>query len=185
MSSVFFRDLYWFQPALFTPAQCEALITKARAHKAQTAALLSASSDVSDIRQSDIIWLKDEALQQTLFALVVAANRTAFDCDVTNQADLQFTSYHAHNGGHYDWHADVKWYGDDAYDRKLSVTIQLSDPSDYEGGQFEFEDLTSSTDFTPQGSVLIFPSYARHKVHRVTKGTRHALVAWFTGPRWR
>ena len=36
-----------------------------------------------------------------------------------------------------------------------------------------------------KGTVLVFPSFMRHKVEPVTKGIRKSLVAWIEGPHWR
>ena len=77
------------------------------------------------------------------------------------------------------------WLAGTGQDRKLSVTVQLSKTEDYEGGDLEFEDVQTSADFRAQGTVLVFPSYLRHRVHPVTSGIRYALVAWFFGPQWR
>ena len=71
-------------------------------------------------------------------------------------------------------------------DRKLSVTVQLSDPSEYEGGGFEFLECPNPDESSrKKGTVLVFPSYLKHRVLPVTKGTRKSLVAWFEGPRWK
>ena len=120
-----------------------------------------------------------------LWPFVKEANETSFAVDVRNQADMQYTIYESANQGHYDWHHDVHWSSQDLQDRKLSVTLQLSDPTSYQGGLFEFDEVKTTADFSTKGSVLVFPSYLSHKVHPVTAGERHALVAWFFGPRWR
>ena len=111
--------------------------------------------------------------------------KAAFNIDVDNQAEMQFTEYHAAQRGHYDWHQDVHWNGQAAADRKISITVQLSDGDDYEGGDFEFDDVKTNADFRSKGTVLVFPSYLRHRVLPVTSGTRRSLVAWFFGPRWK
>ena len=103
---------------------------------------------------------------------------------VNGKSEVQLATYSAETGGHYDWHHDVYWNGQSSSDRKLSVTVQLSRPTDYEGGDFEFEEIETNTDFRRLGTILIFPSYLRHRVSRVTSGTRRALIAWFFGPRW-
>ncbi len=70
-------------------------------------------------------------------------------------------------------------------DRKLSVIIQLSDSDEYIGGNFEFDEIKTNVDFQPQRTVIIFPSYLRHRVSPVTFGTRRSLVTWYYGPKWR
>ena len=101
------------------------------------------------------------------------------------RAEMQVAEYSAEGGGHYGWHHDVEWNGQGGRDRKLSVTVQLSAPTDYVGGDFDFEEVKTTANFRAKGTVLVFPSYLRHAIHPVTAGTRKALVAWFLGPRWR
>ena len=65
------------------------------------------------------------------------------------------------------------------------MTVQLSDGSEYEGGDFELRDGTANplnqTELKQKGTVLIFPSFLSHRVKPVTKGVRKTLVAWFEG----
>jgi len=66
---------------------------------------------------------------------------------------------------------------------------QLSSPEEYEGGEFEMQPLhlnaPAQEHLRTQGTVLVFPSFVVHKVNPITKGTRHSLVAWMEGPKWR
>lgn len=140
----------------------------------------------SDVRRSKITWLNHlPHLRHELFAFVMEANRQSFACDVHNVADVQFTEYHASEKGHYDWHEDWVPFSTKPYHRKLSITVQLSDADEYEGGEFEINDVTLPDWIQEKGTVLIFPSFMKHRVKPVTKGVRRSLVAWFEGPRWR
>ena len=72
--------------------------------------------------------------------------------------------------------------------RKLSCTLLLNDPNDYDGGQFEFDYRNTNQSNKKQvnelnqiGSILIFPSFVWHKVFPITKGVRYSLVAWYLG----
>lgn len=88
-------------------------------------------------------------------------------------------------GGHYRWHSDI---GSGAPSRrKLSLSIQLSDPSSYTGGELEFSTikLDNNEDLRRQGAAIIFPSYLTHRVAVVTKGVRWSLVAWILGQPFR
>ena len=102
-----------------------------------------------------------------------------------NDVEIQYTEYHATEGGKYDWHHDVDWNNSGGTDRKLSLTVQLSDPSDYDGGYFEFLEVEQPpASSKTKGAVLAFPSYLAHRVAPVTRGVRRSLVAWFHGPTW-
>ena len=140
---------------------------------------------MQDLRACTVRWLDEQWLQDLLWTYVHQANQLGFQVDVHQRAEMQCLEYTAPNTDHYDWHHDVQWYGQSDLDRKLSVTVQLSDAHAYEGGDFEFEEVQTNANFRAKGTVLVFPSYLRHKIHPVTSGTRHALVAWFYGPRWR
>ena len=69
---------------------------------------------------------------------------------------------------------------------KISISIQLSDENEYEGGELEFKtgmnNITAPKNFN---SVLLFPSYLIHRVKPVTKGTRRSLVLWISGPKFK
>ena len=94
---------------------------------------------------------------------------------------MQFLEYNAADRGFYDWHLDQGMYGG-ASKRKLSLTVQLSSSNAYSGGSLQVK-IGKGVDVLPRsrGSVTIFPSYVLHRVEPVTRGTRFALVLWFTG----
>ena len=144
-------------------------------------------NDDNEVRSSEVAWLSHhKELQNFLWDTVQNANRNVFGFRVENFADIQYTLYHAEQNGHYNWHIDTNWSSQTAFDRKLSITVQLSDSEDYEGGDFSFSDVENpdKEKLRQKGTILIFPSYLSHRVSPVTKGTRCSLVAWFEGPRW-
>jgi PKHD-type hydroxylase len=119
------------------------------------------------------LWLFDKML-----ALVMAANKQ-FQYEVDFFEALQLAKYE--EGMHYDWHADL---GPGLMgNRKLSVTVQLSSPDDYEGGELHLDCQNKEDFIAPKeiGSVTVFPSFMKHKVTPVTKGTRYSLVVWASG----
>tara|TARA_R100001510_G_scaffold36725_1_gene33166 strand:- start:2521 stop:3069 length:549 start_codon:yes stop_codon:yes gene_type:complete len=145
------------------------------------------SNSDESVRSSRVCWLtQHDWLKDLLFGFADYANQNAFHVNLYNKADIQYTEYHASEGGHYDWHHDIDWNNCNGVDRKLSVTIQLSNPQDYDGGEFQFQETENpkSEISKPKGTVLIFPSYLQHAVSPVTKGVRKSLVAWFCGPKW-
>lgn len=76
---------------------------------------------------------------------------------------------------------------EDADDRKLSISILLNDPKEYEGGRFRLFDggARFPLENQPQGAAAIFPSFAVHGVEQVMKGARYTVVIWLRGPRFR
>jgi len=70
--------------------------------------------------------------------------------------------------------------------RKLSVVIQLSDPSEYDGGNLQFMLGNESENAKKEkGMLYAFPSWVLHRVTPVTEGTRRSLVIWLSGPKFK
>jgi PKHD-type hydroxylase len=164
--------------------ECEQLPSKEAAVGGQSVNAVDSKVRKSEIRWAgDIQWIKD-----LIYGYAATANRNAFGFDINYLADVQYTIYKGSEEGHYDWHYDTFWAGENAYDRKISVIIQLSNPSDYEGGEFLLEpqyEQPNPTDLKQRGTVFCFPSFLRHTVKPVTKGIRKSLVAWVEGPKFR
>ena len=77
------------------------------------------------------------------------------------------------------WHQDYGF----AISRKLSITVQLTDPSEYEGGNLQILTADEPANITrKRGMIALFPSYVLHQVTPVTRGSRQSLVAWVSGP---
>ena len=79
------------------------------------------------------------------------------------------------------WHTDA---GVDSHDaRRISVSVELSDPADHDGGWLEIvPDTVGRPRNLPKGGARFFPSRALHRVTPVTRGVRHALVIWTGAP---
>jgi len=93
----------------------------------------------------------------------------------------QFTEYP--KGGFYDWHMDAE--ANCRFEppvRKISMTILLSNPSEFEGGDLEFMTEGNTPPQLLQGQAIFFCSLLRHRVNKIKKGVRRSLVMWFGGP---
>ena len=87
--------------------------------------------------------------------------------------------------GHYSWHPDSEMNGvNNAVIRKISMTLLLNDPSEYEGGDFEILEQGKKIPLK-RGDAVFFASFLVHRVTPVTKGVRQSLVQWFTGTPFR
>ena len=182
----------WFElyPSLFDDAAISGIINPAMKVEAEPA--LSGGIVNPNQRRSEVRWLRPNNpdfrdLFARLYGLFHQANRKTFGFDITYLPALQFTTYDGSNNGFFDWHNDIFWKTDGFYQRKLSMVIQLTDPSDYSGGTFEFADGIGPDQeaLRKKGSVLVFPSFQRHRVAPVTAGVRRSLVGWIEGPLWR
>lgn len=136
------------------------------------------------IRKSIVRWLpfdnKTQFIYQRLFDMVSEANAEMWNFDITGfEEEAQYTEYRA-GGGHYDWHLDI---GPGLGYRKISVTVQLSEPEDYVGGHLEIKTGPENVTIPKQkGLATVFPSYLLHRVSSVEYGQRDSLVIWVTGP---
>jgi PKHD-type hydroxylase len=118
---------------------------------------------------------------QRLATIVTWVNQ-AFQFELMGFADaLQYTQY---GPGHkFDWHVDIG--SGAASNRKLSITVQLSEESAYQGGGLQFISAPELTMPKARGAAILFPSYLAHRVGEVTGGLRCSLVGWAAGAPFR
>ena len=207
---------YYFKSAL-TPRMCDEIIKYGKEHDPQMA-ITGGSDDernrkadgtlkksviknIQKKRKSDIVWMNDRWIYKEIHPYIHEANKKAgwnFEWDFSESC--QFTKYGV--GQYYGWHTDswTKVYNKPNEPnthgkiRKLSVTISLNDPDEYDGGNLEFDfrndidfdrnrkhKAKACTEIRPRGSIIVFPSFVWHRVAPVTRGTRYSLVIWNLG----
>ena len=155
--------------------------------------------DLKIKRNSDIVWMIDRWIYKEIQPYIHDANKNAgWNFEWQWSESCQFTKYV--KGQFYDWHCDSwdkPYFKDNPNDpsngkiRKLSVTVTLSDPKDYKGGELEFDfrntdpdkkpNIRKCTEILPKGSLVVFPSFVWHRVCPVKKGSRYSLVIWNLG----
>jgi PKHD-type hydroxylase len=86
-------------------------------------------------------------------------------------------------GGHYGLHIDGAIRPVDGTTRRirsdLSMTLMLSDPADYDGGELEVVDLVGGRSIKlPAGDAILYPASSLHQVTPVTRGARLAAFTW-------
>ena len=200
---------YWYFKSAISPQHCDDIINLALKQKDKLGLIGYLSQkkelnkkDIKDLKQqrnSNITWIDLPWVYKLIQPYVHVANKNAgwnFEWDWSESC--QFTKYKKDQ--FYDWHCD-SW--DKPYDnpenknihgkiRKLSVTISLSDPKNYKGGELEFDlknqppkskkkTKITCKEILPRGSVVVFPSFIWHRVKPVVKGTRYSLVMWNCG----
>ena len=166
-------------------------------------------------RKSKNAWIETSYwLGGYLWYYIDKINRENFGYDITgiDNDSIQYTQYS--EGEFYNWHTDFSF--SNLYEltstrrtvasiseqqnyfneflkkntetiRKLSFTVQLSDPDSYEGGDVQMIDDGDSLYTIPkeQGTIVVFDSRTKHRVRKVKKGVRRSLVGWCVGPRWK
>lgn len=146
--------------------------------------------DNKKARSSSIKWVPQNDQWQWLYErltnMIIEANDILWNFDLLSAPEqIQYTEYYASEGGHYTWHQDI---GPEMLSlRKVSITVQLSSPDEYTGGDLEIWQGGEGPIVTPRGkgTVVIFPSYMMHRVSTVTTGTRRSFVLWAGGGHYR
>ena len=179
----------------FSKSVCEDIIKEAKKLPAQEASVGTngIESVNQDIRKSKVSFINSsnktfDFLYDEIWRRAIEANHLMFNFHITKLDYIQFAEYEASKNGEYKKHQDVFWVnGDPFYHRKLTCIIQLSDPNEYEGGDFEIFDVCeypNADDIRQQGTIIFIPSFVYHRANLITKGTRHSIAAWIDGPKW-
>ena len=142
------------------------------------------------IRSSEVVGLpygtkECNTLDSIIGKYINMANKECFGFQLNNIKEFQIAQYA--DKGFYDEHMDTR-IDETASQRKLSVTVQLSYPDEYKGGDFEFTKgipTPDSSTIRTRGTIIVFPSFLYHQITPVTDGTRHSLVGWYEGNKWR
>lgn len=153
---------------------------------------------VKSTRETNLKWISLDENSNWLFKKVIQCinetNVNNYGYILKFVEDIQFAEYTSQTKGFYSKHIDCgnRFGMENFVDiRKLSFSIQLSDSSDYEGGELKFytgkksiytnkeEGDTAKKD---KGTIILFPSHVLHEVTPVTKGIRYSLVSWVQGP---
>jgi len=200
---------YWCFKSALPPRICDDII-KHGLSQAETMARTGdygdkelSKDEIKDMkrkRNSDLVWLNDTWIYKEIHPYLIEANKNAgWNFQWNRSEACQFTKYKLNQ--YYDWHCD-SW--DKPYDkpgdpehgkiRKLSMTCQLTDGSEYKGGELEFDfrnydphmrdeskHLVKANEILSKGSIVVFPSHVWHRVKPVTSGTRYSLVVWSIG----
>ena len=141
----------------------------------QPAKFISEGNDLDpDTRITEIAWIDTRTNSDLYSALTTAinkANNEYFDFSITYLETLQYSVYP--EGGHYGCHTDAALKGQNGDSRKLSFSVGLNDPKEYEGGELEIwtggnNKITRLEKF----EMVLFPSWIPHQVHPVKTGVR-------------
>ena len=175
---------------LFTPDQCRQIIECGRRQppqKAQVGIGRPEGGTDTNKRVTTISWIPFKEMghmYQDLDKFIQKSNENHFGFgDIRITENAQFTEYP--EGGFYDWHMDCDVnMAHEPPVRKISMTLLLSDPSEFEGGHLELMAPGKFADLK-QGHAICFASFLNHRVNKVRRGMRQSLVVWFGGKPFR
>jgi PKHD-type hydroxylase len=183
----FFMDYYYFESA-FTDEEIEKIIDLGE-NSELFEGLVGGFDNIKrkHVRDSTVGFLDYDNNTSWVFEKMAdyakEANNEMWSFDLLGFGDgIQYTKYFG-GGGHYDWHADI---GETCSHRKISMVVQLSDETDYDGGILQLNVGHQLLEVPKlKGSLSIFPSYLLHRVTPVVTGVRKSLVSWVSGPNLR
>jgi PKHD-type hydroxylase len=177
----------------FTPEEMDRIEAAGDRLTAERATLLGVPEDeqtrnFDDVRITRTAWIapgpETKWIYDRMQGVVRALNERTYQFDLRGFSEnFQYTIYHGTEGGHYDWHIDQ---GPLHVRRKLSLSLQVSHSSQYEGCDLQFH-AGNKIETAPRerGTVIAFPSYVLHRVTPVVSGTRKSIVVWVTGPKFK
>ena len=181
-------------PDAFSAQECAQLTERFQQLDAAEGGLVAGRFD-QKVRQSALVWLPDDDdsagngagefswVHTRMARLAADANSQLFQYALEGfDEQLQMAAYGP--GHYYDWHID-RGRGSTAGRRKLTLSVQLTPPDAYLGGELEI-----NADGHPfqapraQGTAVVFASTTLHRVAPIVSGLRHSLVAWVHGPQF-
>ena len=177
---------------LFNDTELDAIAKLGDGLALEKAELSAAGQGYENIRSTLVAWMErtpqTDQIYRRMEEAVLALNARFFRFDLSGLASFQYALYGGPEGGHFDWHKD---YGRDPSDptrepRKLTLSLQLSDPSDYQGCDLQVR-AGNQIDIAPRarGTLVAFPANVLHQVTPIRSGVRKALVVWAVGPEFR
>jgi len=189
--------MFYVFPRAIVPDVCEQIVKDCKKNILKKASIYGSDKkgrDDPEIRKTSIHFVKDKdnKVNELAWHFLREANKIQFNYDLEYFQAIQFAEYK--NGGFYGWHKDDSGLSKSNEIRKLSLTLVLSAPDTFEGGELQFyngdrpmDDVGEITgeqvknDIKSQGTVIVFDSRDWHRVTPVTKGVRHSIVCWTVG----
>lgn len=207
---------FWYFDSILPKKTCNKIIKFALSQKKEKASIftpntkvlfsknkttLSSEEELYKKRKSNVAWIDEAWIYNLINPYIHTANRNSgWKFDLSWVEPYQFAYYK--KGQFFGWHKDgVPLPADNTEHtqslgniRKISCSIQLSDPSKYKGGELEFDPrqhdpdkIGSSFYLAPnkQGTIICFPSFLWHRVKPITKGKRYSMSCWYWGKPFR
>ena len=191
--------MFYLFPRIVKPEVCNEIVKDHLSQDLEPAKVLgynpNSSRDDPSIRKTSVYFVptdKDDKVNALAWHFLKEANKKMFNYDLTYFQSIQFAEYK--NGDFYDWHIDSYYQDEPNKTRKLSLSLMLTDPDNFEGGEFQFfnggrpfaeqGDETGEQvkkDLKAQGTIVVFDSRDFHRVCPVTDGVRYSIVCWATG----
>ena len=191
--------MFYLFPRIIKPEVCNKIVKDFMAEDLKPALVGVAPRDNPSIRKTSVYFIPTKLsskANEIAWHFLKEANKQMFDYDLTYFQSVQFSEYSV--GGFYDWHIDVASKNKPNKTRKLSLSLMLTDPDTFEGGELQFYNggrpfaeqgdengKQVKNDLKAQGTIVVFDSRDFHRVTPMVDGTRHSIVCWATGAAFR
>ena len=182
-------EFYAWYDKIFTDSELDLLENLYTDSELKLGEIQNSEKIDTSVRNSNIKFIPSSEPQnrwlfERLTGIINNANERFFQFELNRIETLQYTVYEP--GQYYQDHIDLGYTNPNNAIRKLSFSLQLTDPTTYKGGDLILKHSSEpETARRDRGSITFFPSYILHEVTPVTEGVRKSLVGWVTGPRWR
>jgi hypothetical protein len=169
---------------LFSKEECQNIV---RMFDSKVKEATTETKNKNLIRQGKIHWVDINPDTSWIYERCSVAikdiNADMFKYDLDYIETLQFTSY-SNTDDRYGKHLDNLHVS--GVQRKLSFSVQLSEPHSYEGCELLLHNNNVPTIASKDiGVITIFPSNCLHEVTSLQSGQRYSLVGWVVGPRFK
>lgn len=187
------KDEDWYQQLeliyaynFLTDEECDTLIEITEAFPGHNPGTVDGDFGYRKVRVLPLHYLGSKVawLSTRIQEAIEDFNYQFYRFDIHALDGLSLSTYTADEGGQYRAHHDCIF--NDGLMRKLTVVIQLTDPSLYQGGETLVVDGEKEIPLRQdRGCINVFPSFLTHRVNPITKGKRNALITWVSGPPFR
>jgi len=173
----------------FTQDEVDRIVALGDGLSPMRAQIAGRKENTERLRITRVAWMERNAEMEWLYVrleeVVLRLNTEIYKYELFGLVEaFQYTVYDGEEGGHYNWHVDMG--RENVEPRKISLSLQLTDPLDYEGCNLVLE--AGDGPYVAErgrGTVVAFPSYVLHRVTPIESGTRKSLVVWVAGPEFR
>lgn len=179
-------EYYIIEKFLSTDA-CKILVEQMPEY--ETASVLDFKTPIKDTtqRNTQLSFLDVDTMLGMMYIYAARQINTdlSWNFNITNVESIQILKYT--KGGFYIPHIDVLPTSVRGKQRKISFSVALNSPDEYEGGEFRVYPLSNPEGIDlklPCGDAVIFPSFLCHEARPVTDGVRYSSTAWIEGPNW-
>ena len=191
--------MFYLFPRIIKPEVCNKIVKDFMAEDLKPALVGVAPRDNPSIRKTSVYFIPTKLsskANEIAWHFLKEGNKQMFKYDLTYFQPIQFAEYSV--GSFYDWHMDTHYDNEPNKTRKLSLSLMLTDPDTFEGGELQFYNggrpfaeqgdengKQVKNDLKAQGTIVVFDSRDFHRVTPMVDGTRHSIVCWATGSPFR